>query len=478
MQEIILTIGILFLIGGIAILFINRKLDSKGRFENRKKYFFYLLIVSVVLASAFLDPRIFAALFILVNTAGLLEMMIVSKKSAHSNSNKRLFFFSFLLFAIIFIFFSGFMQLPKEMVIFTYTIVLVFDGACQVMGQLLGRRKILPVISPNKTWEGFIYGSLIALATSVLLRHFVGFTFFRSLVFGIIVSLASFGGDLLASVFKRKSGVRNFSEILPGQGGMFDRFDSFMASGALVGLLGIPWMFKHGIDTDIFLYCMITVLFFIVLLGGEFLHLFFKTRPEYARMASHVLAGITALLFQNWFSVHWYILAMCIHFALFLIVTRKEGLLVSHHQVQRKTHGSSIFFAGIILTWYVAFLTSKPWLFTIPILVLTISDPVAAVVGMSFKSGNWEHLLSGKKSAKTLPGSLAFLVSAVVLLVAGLSVYFAYDLPMLLILSLVIGLIASITETMSSNGMDNLSVPAVIAGLLLVMEYIFQPLLL
>ncbi len=253
-------------------------------------------------------------------------MMTVSQKTDQPVVRKKFLYTSFLIFGIIFLFFSIFSLLPREIIIFTYTVVLIFDGACQVSGQLLGRNKIAPVISPNKTREGFIYGTLMTLITAVLIRNLVGFSPGEALLTGLIICLSSFAGDLLASAFKRKFGAKNYSNLLPGQGGMFDRFDSFLVSGAIVGIIGIPFLYSNGYDMDVLLYGMITLLFFGVLLTGEFLYLTFSIKPEYTRLISHFLAGITALLFLTRFSVHWYVLALCIHFALFLYVTATKRI--------------------------------------------------------------------------------------------------------------------------------------------------------
>jgi phosphatidate cytidylyltransferase len=470
MKLALLIIAILFLAGGAGNFFINRKLSPDLRKGNWKKYFFYLLIISIVLVSIIMDRRVFTALFILINTVGLLEMMTISKKTDPSSYNKKFLYTSFFIFGIILTFFSAFIQLPKEIIVFTYTVVLVFDGACQVTGQLLGKNKIAPVISPNKTREGFIYGSLIAVITAVLIRNLAGFSMGAACLSGLVICLSSFTGDLLASLFKRKFGAKNFSHVLPGQGGMFDRFDSFMASGAILGFLGIPYLYQHGFDKDVLLYCLITVLFYGVLMTGEFIYVSFRIKPEYTRIVSHFLAGTTALLFLTGFSVFWYVLVMCLHFALFLYITAGKGFLASHHQVQRKTKGSTIFFGGIFLTYFASVLLSKQYLLVIPILILTISDPVAALVGINIQSGHWPSLLSSRKSRKTYAGSLAFLISSVLILLTLLPIYYDFTLQNLILVSLITGCMATMAETISSNGTDNITVPVVIVSNLLIMD--------
>lgn len=473
MKSAFIVIVLLSVVAGLGFLLINRRLASDQKKENWKKYFYYLLIISVVLSSVMVDRKIFTALIIFINSVGLIEMMTLSSKSDHTDSRKLFMLVSLGIFALIFLFFSVFILLPTIIIVYTYTIVLVFDGACQVTGQLFGRNKLVPSISPNKTWEGFIYGSVIAILTALFLKDMGNFSFIKSVLFGLMVCLSSFAGDLLASLYKREFTAKNFSNILPGQGGMFDRFDSFMASGALVGILGIPYLITNSYDKDVSLYLTMTVLFLGVLILGEFLHLFLKIRPEFARITSHVLAGLFSLLLLNRFSSPYFVLVLCIQSALFLYATDRMGFLKSHHSVKRKTYGSAVFFAGVLIAYITYELTSNRALFILPIMILTISDPTAALTGLNIKSRNWKNLISGEISAKSYAGSFAFFVTAFIILFFGLPFFYNLELPACLIISLIIGLIATFVEAISSKGFDNVTIPVSIILLLLLGQYFF-----
>jgi CDP-diglyceride synthetase len=338
---------------------------------------------------------------------------------------------------------------------------------------LTGNKKIAPTLSPNKTREGFIGGLLFAVLTAALFHEFVFFPLFKSIVFGFIVCFSAFAGDLLASWFKRIFEVKNFSNILPGQGGMFDRFDSFIGSGAIIGLLGIPYLTVNYPDKDLVVYLMITFIFLIILLLGEFLHNFLKFKPEFSRMISHFFAGIFCLFSFNLFSSFIYVFALCIQSALFLFVSDRMGFLKSHHNVTRKTHGSSLFFVGVFLIFFASDLSLKKSLFVLPLLILTISDPIAALAGLNIKSRYWTNIITGKKSLKTFAGSLAFFISSFCILLIGLPFFYNYQLPSLLVLSFIIGLIVSLTETISSKGFDNLTIPVSMLFLLKISEHFF-----
>ena len=173
MQDVFSLIGILFALGGIGTVLNNRKLDSTGRKGNWIKYIFYFIVVLTVIFSVLIDRKVFAGLFIIVSSVGVIEMMGISKKSGPSDVRKKILVLSLLAFNLIFSLFIAFALLPENIIIYTYTIVLTLDGGGQIFGRLFWKRKITPKISPNKTWEGFIYGSMLALLSAFLLRDLV-----------------------------------------------------------------------------------------------------------------------------------------------------------------------------------------------------------------------------------------------------------------------------------------------------------------
>ena len=471
MQDVFGLIGFLFLLGGIGTVLNNRKLDASGRKGNWVKYFFYFIIVLTVISSALIDRKLFAALFIIVSSVGVIEMMDISNKSGASDIQKKILVLSLLVFNLIFTLFIGFVLLPGNVIIYTYVIVLTFDGGGQIFGRLFGKRKITPKISPNKTWEGFIYGSMLAVLSAFYLKDLVYYSWWQSMIFGGMVCLSAFTGDILASAFKRAFGAKDFSAILPGQGGMFDRFDSFLFSGAIIGMFGILYLSVNVYDKDILLYMSLTSLFLFILLVGEFLYLFLRMEAEFARMIAHVLAGLSCLLLLNKFSSVYFVPALCLQSAIFLYLTDKMGFLKSHHDVMRKTNGSPLFFVGILLAYYVSVIYSDKWLFILPLMILTISDPVAAFAGMRYKSCHWTNLFSGIKSPKTCIGSVAFFITTFLILHLGMSFFVHSSVMTNVLLSTGIAFIVTIAEAISSGGYDNISIPATVVSLLLLVKH-------
>jgi phosphatidate cytidylyltransferase len=118
------------------------------------------------------------------------------------------------------------------------------DSLAYLVGSTIGRHKMMPRISPKKSWEGFIAGALGTLAVWVSLPLFfpqVGVSFPLAIATGIVVGASVVIGDLFESRMKREAGVKDSGTSLPGHGGFLDRLDSLI----LVGLLAY-WILHWG----------------------------------------------------------------------------------------------------------------------------------------------------------------------------------------------------------------------------------------
>ena len=131
-----------------------------------------------------------------------------------------------------------------------YTVVLPFlmaflpDSGAYFTGKYLGRHKLAPVISPNKTIEGAVGGVLgatvgmviYALALDLFFRD-IQVSYVYAIIYGILGSLAAVFGDLCFSIVKRQTGIKDYGSLIPGHGGVLDRFDSMMIVGPLAEAL-------------------------------------------------------------------------------------------------------------------------------------------------------------------------------------------------------------------------------------------------
>ncbi len=146
----------------------------------------------------------------------------------YKNSNFINFFLSNL---IIFSFFSliVILQFPNGLDTILYAVILVstMDVFAYLGGKLFGKRKIIPSISKGKTIEGTFIGLTSAVFISYLIKDLMNFNVVNSLIYGFLIGILAFFGDLLESAFKRKIGVKDSGKLIPGHGGLMDRFDGY-----------------------------------------------------------------------------------------------------------------------------------------------------------------------------------------------------------------------------------------------------------
>ena len=108
------------------------------------------------------------------------------------------------------------------------------DAGAYCVGSLLGRHKLFPRISPGKSWEGSVGGGLLVVAAAVLIWYLtdlyevndLGLNAYEWAGLGLVVVVFGTWGDLIESLFKRTLGIKDSGNVLPGHGGMLDRFDS------------------------------------------------------------------------------------------------------------------------------------------------------------------------------------------------------------------------------------------------------------
>ena len=109
------------------------------------------------------------------------------------------------------------------------------NDVCQyVWGKSFGKHKIVPKVSPNKTWEGFIGGAATIIFTSYFVAPYLTpLTSVQGLVAGMIIAFSGFIGDLVISSVKRDLQIKDTGQFIPGHGGILDRIDSLMFTAPL-----------------------------------------------------------------------------------------------------------------------------------------------------------------------------------------------------------------------------------------------------
>lgn len=113
-----------------------------------------------------------------------------------------------------------------KLIVFLVFVTQMSDVLQYVWGKTCGRHKIAPVLSPNKTVEGYFGGTLTATALGATLGWLCGFSLLPTLAYALLITQAGFAGGLVMSAIKRDAGVKDYGHLIAGHGGAMDRLDS------------------------------------------------------------------------------------------------------------------------------------------------------------------------------------------------------------------------------------------------------------
>ena len=187
--------------------------------------------IALAVASTFLiffsDKLFFNTFFILILFFLLFELLKITK------------YFNFFFWIQIFLIFSSVLFLPtyeiyRELFFVAILIAVLTDSIAYYSGKKLGKIKIFPKTSPNKTLEGLICGNLITtlLLTFIIVSRptFFDLNYLLLILIVWVSSLAAIFGDYLQSRFKRIQNIKDSGKILPGHGGISDRLDSHLTT--------------------------------------------------------------------------------------------------------------------------------------------------------------------------------------------------------------------------------------------------------
>ncbi|MBW6492051.1 MAG: phosphatidate cytidylyltransferase [Lentimicrobium sp.] len=257
-----------------------------------------VLFVILIIGSIILSPLAFAALFLLVSAGGLLEYSRIAKAlgsglnpwvllasgtilyifialTANGLIKQEVLIFGLLLFPAIMIFelfrktntplanisysiagliwivtpialLNGFYNHSEGPAWFNsgallgfFLILWIYDSGAYITGSLFGKTKMIERISPKKSWEGFAGGVLFGFSTAYLVSaSFTEFTLSEWLLIALLIIIFGTLGDFSESMVKRSASIKDSGNILPGHGGILDRFDAvFIASPAVFLLI-------------------------------------------------------------------------------------------------------------------------------------------------------------------------------------------------------------------------------------------------
>ena len=226
-----------FLLGGIGMYVASRRVAPAERKARKLKFFSYFIITHAMLLCAFSGVAAFFPLLVVLLAAGFGELI------AAARHRRRMFRSTVAAFVVYGVSAAGalyyVLHTAPARIAYLYLIVCVLDAYSQIVGQFIGRHPLAPAISPAKTVEGAVGGTVAAMIAALICRELAGYSPLYSILWGGMAAGVGILADLAASKYKRLCSIRDYSMLLPGQGGVVDRFNSFFAVTGLSGWLAI-----------------------------------------------------------------------------------------------------------------------------------------------------------------------------------------------------------------------------------------------
>lgn len=208
-----------------------------------------------------------------------------------------------------------------------------------------------------------------------------------------------------------------------------------------------------NIQNEIITALIFVGIYLLIFLLGETIRRLVPSNVEISRKSVHLFGGLVALSFPYFFASHWTVLVLSGGFATIVLVAKRKGLLKSVHGIERKSYGSIYYPAAIYLVFLLS--SNRPVIYFISILVMSVSDALAALVGGKYGAIKFDV----EGNLKSLEGSVVFFFVA----------FLCIHLPLLLmtdigrfesvLIALIIAFLVTGFEVISLSGSDNIIVP-------------------
>lgn len=231
--------------GNIPFLILIYAMATIGLYELLKMKKMPLMTISSLLSfllvwillipdrySSFFDMIQYDKMDIVIIIAFLLLVITVISKNAFTFDDAAFLLLSSLYIGVAFYYFFGTRDVENGLLTMLFVLITIWvtDSGAYFVGRSLGKRKLWPEISPNKTVEGFLGGVGSALVVAILFYFFsnLDYNISKLIIMALLISIFGQLGDLVQSAYKRHYGVKDSGNILPGHGGILDRFDSLI----------------------------------------------------------------------------------------------------------------------------------------------------------------------------------------------------------------------------------------------------------
>ena len=234
--------GLLTVMSGIAV---NELLKTTGLVDNQRLITYAISIALVIPWASYFGTEYYRALIVILAFTVLFfsEMLRTHGKLPFQQIAMSIVagtLIPFLLSALVRI---RIMENGEFLIAAPFVMAFLTDTGAYLVGCAIGKHKLCPIISPKKTVEGLfggILGGIVGMIVyGLVLQYFFGFTvnYLFAVIYGALGAGGATFGDLMFSVIKRQTGIKDYGNLLPGHGGILDRFDSVAIVAPLAELL-------------------------------------------------------------------------------------------------------------------------------------------------------------------------------------------------------------------------------------------------
>jgi phosphatidate cytidylyltransferase len=233
----VLSVTVPVLASGVLFTAFGNRTASPSEARRRWiKYAVYVIVVHVVVFSFVAGHAFAAALFVVVAALSGIELKHALRTATVLSQITRIgVFAAYIGFSLAAL--HAVLRLPSGTLVFLYLVVAAFDGGSEAVGHIAGKHRLAPTISPGKTIEGAVGGVVVAAIVGVLLANLLGRQLSSAVTALPLILCCALLGDLAAALIKRRAGIKDYGTLIPGHGGILDRFNSFIAASAVAGNL-------------------------------------------------------------------------------------------------------------------------------------------------------------------------------------------------------------------------------------------------
>tara|TARA_Y200000002_G_scaffold338925_1_gene308600 strand:+ start:275 stop:931 length:657 start_codon:yes stop_codon:yes gene_type:complete len=199
------------------------------------RVFSLIIFIPLMLLPIIISNYLLFVIYIFFNAVILCEIKLMK---VQDEKKKLLIIYKFLITFIFFIFIVIKITAVMTSIDLIEIIIAIwlFDTSSFLGGKIIGGKKLIPLISSGKTQSGLLVGITTTLFSFYIYSTIVNNYSFKYLLFVSIIILFAFLGDLIASVIKRMSSIKDSGSIMPGHGGLLDRLDSFIGVFFFIGI--------------------------------------------------------------------------------------------------------------------------------------------------------------------------------------------------------------------------------------------------